>query len=161
VRAADLRPSKHFSRSPARGWTRAARICLVLLACLAQSWMPAQQRHAPGIAAHSVVYDTATTGSGLTPASFDAGRSGVPCAVPSTRASPNGGDGPAPCHHDDCPFCPCFSQVHAAMGILPQEMSRAGYAPPYSQVAPPPVRLGSAARFATFTWQPRAPPILI
>ncbi|MGH6820959.1 MAG: hypothetical protein ACREDU_08890, partial [Methylocella sp.] len=101
----------------------AARVCLVLFACLAQSWMPAQHLYAPGFAAHSVIYDTAATGSGLTPASFDAARSRVPCAVHGTRASPNGGDGPAPCHHGNCPSCPCpcFSQVHAVMGILPQE----------------------------------------
>jgi len=164
VRAAGLRPSKHFSRSPARGWTRAARICLVLLACLAQSWMPAQHRHAPGIAAHSVVHETVATGPDLTQASFDAGRSGVPCAVHGTRASPNGGDGSAPCHHDDCPFCPCpccCSHVHAVMGILPQETARVAYAPPHSTTLAPPALLGSLARFAVFAGQPRAPPILI
>src|ERR1700731_3068629 len=73
VRAAGLRPSKHSSRSPARGWTRAARCCLVLLACLAQLWMPVQHRHAPGIAAHSVVHETAASSSGVTPARFAAG----------------------------------------------------------------------------------------
>jgi len=126
--------------------------------------MPAQHRHAPGIAAHSMVFDTATTGSGLTPASFDAGQSSVPCAVHGTRASSNGGDGPAPCHHGDCPFCPCpccCSDVHAAMGILPQETARAAYAPPLSAIAAPPALLGSLALFAAFAWRPRAPPILI
>jgi hypothetical protein len=164
VRVGGLRPSKRFSRSPARGWTRAARICLVLLACLAQLWMPAQHRHAPGVAAHSMVFDSAATGSGVTPASFDAGQSGVPCAVHGTRASPNGGDGPAPCHHGDCPFCPCpcCSHVQAAMGILPQETARAAYAPStLSAIAAPPALLGSLARFAVIAGQPRAPPILI
>ncbi len=164
MRVAGLRPSKRFSRSPARGWTRAVRICLVLFACIAQLWMPAQPRHARGFAAHSVIYDTATTGSGLTPASFDAGQSSVPCAVHGTRASSNGGDGRAPCHHDDCPFCPCpccCSQVHAAMGILPQETARAAHAPPLSAIAAPPALLGSSTRFAVFAGQPRAPPILI
>ena len=165
MRAAGLRPSKRFSRSPARGWTRAARICLVFLACLAQLWMPAQHRHAPGIAAHSMVHETAASSSGVTPASFDAGQSGVPCAVHGARASPNGGDGPAPCHHGDCPFCPCpccCSHVHAAMGILPQETARATYAPPLSAtVVAPPALLGSRTRFAVFAGQPRAPPILI
>jgi hypothetical protein len=163
VRAAGLRSSKHFSRSPARGWTRAARICLVFLACLAQSWMPAQHRHAPGIAAHSVVHETAASRSGVTPASFDAGQSSVPCAVHGTRSSPNGEDGPAPCHHGNCPFCPCpsCSHVYAAMGILAQETARATYAPPLSAIAAPPVRLGSRTRFAVFAGQPRAPPVLI
>ena len=32
VRVPGLRPSKHFSRSPALGWMQAARICLVFLA---------------------------------------------------------------------------------------------------------------------------------
>jgi hypothetical protein len=164
VRAGGFRPSKRFSRSPARGWTRAARFGLVLLACLAQLWMPAQHRHTPGIAAHSMVFDTAATGLGLTLASFDAGRSRVPCAVHGARASPNGADGPAPCHHGDCPFCPCpccCSHVHAATGILPQETTRAAYAPPLSAIAAPPAILGSRTRFAAFAGQPRAPPILI
>ena len=58
------------------------------------------------------------------------------------------GDGPAPCHHGDCPFCPCpccYSQVYAAMGILPQETARAAYAPPLSAIAAPPALLGSLA----------------
>ncbi len=110
-----------------------------------------------------MVFDTAAAGSDLTLTSFDAGRSRVPCAVHGTRASPNGGDGPSPCPHGDCPFCPCpcWSSVHAAMGILPQGTARAAYAPPLSAIAAPPVLLGSLARFATFTWQARAPPILI
>jgi hypothetical protein len=163
VRAAGFRPSKHFSRSPARGWTRAARCCLVLLACLAQLWMPAQHPHTPGIVAHSVVHETAASSSGVTPASFDAGQSSVPCAIHGNRAGSNGGDGPAPCHHGDCPFCPCCccSQLHAAMGILPQEAARAAYAPPLSAIAAPPALLGSLARFAVIAGQPRAPPILI
>ncbi|MGB6327072.1 MAG: hypothetical protein WBG11_15200, partial [Methylocella sp.] len=124
-----------------------------------------QYRPAPGFAAPSLVLDSAATGSDLTLASFDAGQSGVPCAVHGTRASPNGGDGPAPCHHDDCPFCPCpccCSHVHAAMGILPQETLRAAYAPPLSTtVVAPPALLGSRTRFAVFAGRPRAPPILI
>jgi len=123
--------------------------------------MPAQHRDAPGFAAHSVIYDTAASGSDLTLTSFDAGQSGVPCAVHGTRASPNGGDGPAPCHHGDCPFCPCFSQVHAAMGILPQEATRAAYAPPLSAFAAPPAFLGSLTRPIASDGQPRAPPVLI
>ncbi|MGH6936678.1 MAG: hypothetical protein ACRED2_10940, partial [Methylocella sp.] len=104
------------------------RCCLVLFACLAQLWTPAQHRHAPSIAAHSVVLDTANTGSGLTPASFEAGKSGVPCPVHGTRASSNGGDSPPPCHHDDYPFCPCpCCSLDTAMGNLPQETARAAY----------------------------------
>jgi hypothetical protein len=165
VRVPGLRPSKRFSRSPARGWMRAARCCLVVLACLAQLLGAAQQhQHMPGFAAHAMVHEAAA-GSDLTPASFDAGQSGVPCAVQGTRASPNSGDGPAPCHHGDCPFCPCpccCSHVHTAMGILPQETARAAYAPLLSiTVVAPPALLGSRTRFAAFAGQPRAPPILI
>jgi hypothetical protein len=163
VRVGGLRPSKRFSRSPARGWTRAARICLVFLACLAQSWMPAQHRHAPGSAAHSMVHEAAAGSSGLTSASFDAGQSGVPCAVHGTHASPNGGDGPAPCHHGDCPFCPCpcccCSHLPAAMGILPHDTARVAYAPPHSATVAPPALLGTLTRYETFAGQPRAPPI--
>jgi hypothetical protein len=163
VPAAGLRLNRPLSRSPARGWTRAARICLVILACLAQLWTPAQHRHAPGIVAHSVVLDTATAGSGLAPASFEAGQTSVPGAVHGTRANFGGGDGPPPCHHGDCPFCPCpcCSHVYAAAGILPQETARAAYAPPPSAIAAPPAMLGSLARFAVFAGQPRAPPILV
>jgi hypothetical protein len=165
VRAAGRRPPKRFSRSPARGGTRAARCCLVLLACLAQLSVPAQHPHTLGFAAHSVVHETTASSSGVTPASFDASQSSVPCAVHGTRAGPNGSDGPAPRHHGDCPFCPCpccCSQLHAAMGILPQEMARAAaYAPPVSMTLAPPALLGSLARFAVIAGQPRAPPILI
>jgi hypothetical protein len=165
VRAGGLRPSKRFSQSPARGWTRAARICLVILACLAQLGMPAQHRHSPGIAAHSMFRQVAASSSGVTPASFDAAQSSVPCAVHGARGSPNGGDGPAPCPHGDCPFCPCpccCSQVHAAIGILPQETARLAYAPlPFSTTVAPPALLGTVSRFAVFAGQPRAPPILI
>ncbi|MGH6811493.1 MAG: hypothetical protein ACREDM_03830 [Methylocella sp.] len=136
-----------------RGWTRAARCCLVLLACLAQLWLlPAQAARSTVTAARSAV----------TAASFDAGQSSVPCAVHGTR--PSDGNTPAPCPHGDCPFCPCpccCSHVHAAMGILPQEAARAAYAPPFSTIAAPPVRLGSASRFAVFAGQPRAPPLSI
>jgi hypothetical protein len=162
VRAAGLRLNRPLSRSPARGWTRAARICLVILACLAQLWTPAQHRHAPGIVAHSVVLDTAAAGSGLAPASFEAGKSGVPCPVHGSRANFNGGDGPPPCRHDDCPFCPCpCCSLHTATGILPPETAQASYAPSLSAIAAPPALLGSHARFAVFAGQPRAPPILV
>lgn len=163
VRVPGLWPSTHFSRSPARGWTQAARICLVFLACLAQLWMPAQRLHAAGFAAPSVIYGTAAPGSGATPASFDVGQAGVPCALHGTHASSNSG-GPAPCHNDECSFCPCpccCAQVHAAVGILPQETVRAAYAPLHSTSVAPPALLGSVARFAVFAGQPRAPPILI
>jgi hypothetical protein len=164
VRAASLRPPKRCLRSPMSGWTRAARCCLVLLACLAQLWMPAQHRHAPGFAAHSMVHEIAASSSGVMPASFDAGQSSVPCAVHGARASSNNGDGPAPCPHGDCPFCPCpccYSHVHAAMGILPHDTARLAYAPLLSTTVAPPTLLGSLARFAVFAGQPRAPPILI
>jgi hypothetical protein len=161
VSAAGLRRNQHVSPRSASGWARVAR-CLVFLACLALLWTPAQHWHAPGIASHSAVLDTATAGSGLAPASFEAGKSGVPCAAHGTRASFNGGDGPPPCRHDDCPFCPCpCCSLHTAMGILPQETGRASYAPLLSTTLAPPALLGSPAWFAAFAWQPRAPPILI
>jgi hypothetical protein len=153
-----------MAEAPKTGYARLAGR-LVLVACLAQSWMPAQHRHTLGFAAHSKVHETAGSSSGVTPASFDAGQSSVPCAVHGTRASSNGGDGSAPCHQDDCPFCPCpccCSHVHAAVGILPPETTRAAYAAPLSAiVVAPPALLGSRTRFAVFAGQPRAPPILV
>ena len=88
MRAGGLRPSRRFSRSPARGGTRAARICLVILACLAQLWMPAQHRHSPGIAAHSMVHQIAGSSSGVTPASFDGAQSSVPARYTAPVAAP-------------------------------------------------------------------------
>jgi hypothetical protein len=124
--------------------------------------MPAQQPHALGFAARSAVLDTATTGPGMTSASLKAGKSGVPCAVHATHASSTGGDGPPPCHHDDCPFCPCpCCSLDTAMSILPQETARASNAPLLSTIVAPPVLLGSLVWLAAFAWQPRAPPILI
>jgi len=110
-----------------------------------------------------MVSDPVATGSGFTPARFDAGQSGVPCPLHGTHATSHDGNGPAPCHHGDCPFCPCpcCSHVYAAMGILPQETSRAAYAPPLSATVAPAALLGSLARFAVIAGQARAPPILI
>ena len=67
MRAALSIPHRHrnVSRNAARAWSRAARCCLVLLACLAQLLVPAQPRHAPHIASHSIVFITAATSSGL------------------------------------------------------------------------------------------------
>ena len=162
MRAAGLRRNRHLSRRSARGWAPVARCCLVFLTCLALLWTPAQHWHAPGIASHSSVLDTANTESGLTTASFEAGKSGVPCAAHGTRASPNGGNGPPPYQDDDCPFCPCpCCSLDTAMGILPQETARASYAPLLSTIVAPPVLLGSLVWLAAFAWQPRAPPILI
>lgn len=163
VRAAGLRPSKRFSRSPAGGWTRAARCCLVFLACLAHLLGAAQQhQHTPGFAAHAMVHEATPSSTGVTAASFHAEQSGVPCALHGTRAGNGNGNAP-PCPHGDCPFCPCpcCASLHAAIGIVPQEAARADYAAPFSTIAPPPVRLGSAVRFATIAGQPRAPPLSI
>ena len=163
VRAARFQCRRQFSRSSAYSWRQAVRFWLVFIACLAQIGMPAQHWLAPGFAAHSMVSDPVATGSGFTPARFDAGQSGVPCPLHGTHATSHDGNGPAPCHHEDCPFCPCLCcvHVHAAVGILLQETARTDYAPPFSRLAPPPVRLGSSARFACIAGQPRAPPILI
>lgn len=159
VRATGLRSTQNLSRRSARGWTRAIRCCLVLLACTAQLWMTAQPRQLPGFAAHFTV--SAVRSSGVTLASFDAGQSSVHCALHGTSASTNGGDGPAPCRHGDCPDCPCCAPIDAAIGMLPHEAAPAGYPPPFSAIAAPPARLGPLARFAVFAGQPRAPPILI
>ena len=162
MRAAGLRRNQHLSRRSARGWARVARCCLVFLACLAQLWTPALHWHAPRIASRSVLLDAATTGSHLTLANFEAGKSRVPCAAHGTRASSNGGNGPPPYQDDDCPFCPCpCCSLDTAMGILPQETARASYAPLLSTTVAPPELFGSLVWFAAFAWQPRAPPILI
>jgi hypothetical protein len=158
VRAAALH--RGVSRSSARSWTRSVRCCLVVLACLAQLFA-APHRHSPGFAARSIVSDTAATGSGFSLASFDAGKSGVPCAH---HASSYDGNGPSPCDHEDCPCCACLcccSLMHAALGILPQDTARAVFVPLLVTIAAPPAFLGSRARSAAFAGQPRAPPILI
>ncbi len=162
VRAAAL----HYSllRSFARGFTRTICCCLVLLACLAQLWMSAQYRHTPGFAAHAMVSRAAAEASSLTLGSIDAGQPGVPCALHGAHASSHQGNGLPPCNNGDCPccpFCPCCAAVHAAMGILPQEMARADYAPFVSTFAAPPAVLGLITRFVAFAGQPRAPPVLI
>ncbi|MGH6847652.1 MAG: hypothetical protein ACREC0_09480 [Methylocella sp.] len=116
----------------------------------------------PGFAAHAVVHEAAPSSSGATAASFHAERSGVPCAVHGTRA--DGGNGPAPCPHGDCPFCPCpccCSHANAAIGILPQETARLAYACLLSTTVAPPTFLGTLTRFAVFAGQPRAPPLSI
>jgi hypothetical protein len=166
VRAVGLH--RGLTRSVARDWTRAVRCCLAVIACLAQLMVAAQyHQHAPGFAAHAMVHEAASSSSGVTAASFHAEQSGVPCAFHGTRANDGNGSGGAPCPccpHGDCPFCPCpccCSHVNAAIGILPQETARAAYTPPFSTIIAPPARLGSAARFAVFAGQPRAPPLSI
>jgi hypothetical protein len=126
--------------------------------------MPVQHRHAPGFAAHAMVSGAAAEASGHTLASIDAGQAGVPCPLHSAHGSFHDGNGPPPCNNGDCPcchFCPCCSLVHAAMGILPQELAHADYAPLVSRFATTPAILGLVTRFAAHPWQPRAPPVLI
>ena len=160
MRAACFQPHRHrvTSRNTASAWSRAARCCLVLLACLAQLLVPAQHRHAPAIASHSIVFIPAATSSGLTLASFDAEQSGVRCAPDFAHSGSHDDGTPPPCQHDNCPCCPT---VHAAAGILPAETTRVVYAPRLSEAVAPPARLGTFKRFAAFAGQPRAPPILI
>ncbi len=102
--------------------------------------------------------------SRLTLLSIDAGQPGVPCALHGAHANSHQGNGPPPCNNGDCPccpFCPCCAAIHAAMGILPQEVVRADYAPFVSTFAAPPAVLGLITRFVAFAGQPRAPPVLI
>jgi len=112
-----------------------------------------------------MVYTAGAEGAaGAAPASLAARQSGVPCALHGARASPDyGTNSPAPCPNGDCPFCPCpcCAPLHAAIGILPQVAARTEYAPSFSAISLPPIRLGSALRFAVIAGQPRAPPILI
>jgi hypothetical protein len=160
VRAVCLQSPRHrvFSRNPARGWTRALRCSLILFACLAQLLGPAQHRHAPGLASHTIVFTTLATDSGLTLASFDAEKSGVRCQADLTNAGSHDDGTPPPCPHDNCPCCP---PVHATAGILPADTTRVAYAPRLSEAVAPPALLGTFTRFAAFAGQPRAPPILI
>ena len=158
-------PDRGLKQSFAGDWARAARYCLGLLACLAQLSAPAQAGHPPAIAAHSIIHKAgADAAAGVASASVAAAHSGVPCALHAARAGPDKGtSSPAPCPNGDCPFCPCpcCAPLHAAFGILPQEMSRATYASSFSEIALPPTRLGSPLRFAVIAGQPRAPPVLI
>jgi hypothetical protein len=154
----------HFLRSSSWSLARTARFCLVLLACLGQLWMPAQHRHAPGIAMHTMVSGAAAEGSGPTLVGIGAGQKGVPCALHSTHASTEHGNAPPPCTNGDCPccaFCPCCALMDAAMGILPQELARADYATLTSTFAAAPASLGPVTRLAARPGQPRAPPVLI
>jgi hypothetical protein len=161
VRAAALHCG--LTRSFTRGCTRAVRLWLVLLACLAQLWMPVQHRHAPGFAAHAMVSGAAAEASGLMQASFDAGQSSVPCPLHSAHASSHDGNAPAPCNGDCpcCAFCPCCALMHAALGILPQELARVDYVPLVAKFAATPASLGMVTRPAPHPGQPRAPPVLI
>ena len=156
MRAAALLRS--LTQCAARDWPRAARFCLALFACLSQLSAPVQQRLAPSVAASFSGTSTVHTRSGLAPAPFDTAQASVPCAA--HRSVTGGGHDPAPCH-GDCPFCPCCAPLHTAFGVLPQEMSRTAYAPPFSKRGPPPLRLGSGAHFDVIAGQPRAPPVLI
>jgi hypothetical protein len=158
VRVTSSQPPRHrdFSRTSARGWTRTARCWLILFACLAQSLVFAQHRHAPGFASHSIV--TAAK-SGPHRASDGLEQTAVRCALDIGHADSSDHGAPPPCQEDNCPCCP---PVHAAAGILPPETAYTAYAPLLSKtVAPLPALLGCRTRPVTFDGQPRAPPILI
>ncbi|MGA7655838.1 MAG: DUF2946 family protein [Methylocella sp.] len=132
---------------------RAVQYWLVLLACLAQLWMPPQHRHAPGIATQTIGLHVSAANSSL-----GAGKSDVRCSLPGGGSSPHDGGAPAPCQNDNCPCCPF---VPAAIGVLPQEAARAAYSPRLATTVTPPALLGLLTRSAGFAGQPRAPPILI
>lgn len=142
----------------ARDWPRSAGYCLAVIACLSQLSAPAQHRLAQSVAASFSDYSALDARSGFAPAPFDTVHASVPCAA--HRSGTAGSNGPAPCP-GDCPFCPCCATLHAEFGILPQEMSWIAYARPFSELGPPPLRLGSSAHFDVIAGQPRAPPVLI
>jgi hypothetical protein len=158
LRAAAL--NRGVMRDSVRGWPRAACCCLVVFACLVQLWLPAQPWHAPGFNAHAVV-NGAAGGPAATLVSFGGGKTRIHCAVHAAQAGSHEGNGPAPCDHNTCPYCPCCAPLHAALGILPQDSARLAYAPLFATVSAPPARLRSLARPASFEGRPRGPPILI
>ena len=162
VGAASLQRCGHFLLSCTCSSTRVVRPWLVLLACLAQLWIPAQSRHAPAFATHTIAYSAAATG--LTIVSVDEGQSGDPCPLRGPRPSSHDSNGPSPCDHENCPCCACLcccSLMHTALGILPQETARAVFAPLLATIAVPPAFLGALTWSVGFAGQPRAPPILI
>jgi len=126
--------------------------------------MAVQHGHAPGFATHAMASSAVAQRSGTTLVSIDKGQTGVPCAFHGAHASADHGNSPPPCNNGDCPscaFCPCCALMHAAMGILPQELAHAGYAPHISAFAATPAILATVTRFAAYPGQPRAPPVLI
>jgi hypothetical protein len=137
---------------------RAARYFVVLVACLVQSWTPAEQRHAPAFAAHVIAPEPGAASSDLANASLGAGKSDIRCSRLGDPSSSDHGKAPIPCQHDNCPCC---SLVHAAIGVLLQDAARAIYTPRLSTTVAPPSLLGVLTRFEAFSGQPRAPPILI
>ncbi len=149
---------RSLTQCAARDWARRACFCLFLFACLSQLSAPVQQRLAASVAASFSGYTTVHTRSGIAPEQFNTAHASVPCAA--HRSGTGGSNDPVPCH-GDCPFCPCCATLHAAIGILPQEMSRTAYAWPFSKLGPPPLRLGRSAHFDVIAGQPRAPPVLI
>jgi hypothetical protein len=158
VRAAGLLfpLSRGRTRSSSKGLARIARCWVVLVACLVQSWTPAEQRHAPAFAAHGVALNSGAASSDLANASTET--SDIRCSLLGDPSSSDHGKAPIPCQHDNCPCC---SLVHAAIGVLPQDAARAIYTPRLSTIVAPPSLLGSLTRFEAFSGQPRAPPILI
>ncbi len=159
VRQVDLRPHlrRGCTRSSSKGWTQIAHYWLVLIACLAQLWMPAQHRHMP-FAAHAIALNSGAASSGLAPYGLGAGKSAVHCSLLGDDSSPHNGGAPAPCQNDNCPCCPF---VPAATGVLPQEAARAAYSPRLAATVAPAAVIGSPTRSAGIAGQPRAPPILI
>jgi hypothetical protein len=158
VRAAGLLfpLSRGWTRSSSKGLARIARCFVILVACLVQSWTPAEQRQAPAFAAHVTASDAGAASSDLANASLE--KSDVRCSRLGDPSNSDHGKAPPPCQHDNCPCC---SLVHAAIGVLPQDSARAIYTPRLSTIVAPPSLLGSLTRFEAFSGQPRAPPILI
>ena len=138
--------------------TRVARFWLLLVACLAQLWMPPHDEHMRGVAAHVLSSHSDAASSGLATSSISAAKADIRCSPAGAQSGSHDGDAPAPCQQDNCPCCPL---VHATVGILPQEAAFAGFAPLLAKTVTPPARLGAFNSSPAFAGQPRAPPVLI
>ena len=158
MQAVGLRYPLHRGRTRGSSRTRVARFWLLLVACLAQLWMPPHDEHMRGVAAHVLSSHSDAASSGLATSSISAAKADIRCSPAGAQSGSHDGDAPAPCQQDNCPCCPL---VHATVGILPQEAAFAGFAPLLAKTVTPPARLGAFNSSPAFAGQPRAPPVLI
>jgi hypothetical protein len=143
-----------FSRKSARGWGRAVRCWFILLACIAQSFVFAQHKHASIAHSHVIV----AAGSRHQFLSTGLEHAAVRCAKVYGHAGSSGHGSPSPCQEDNCPCCPL---ADGAAAILPQEFAYASNPPRHLRTIALPVYLGALTRPVTHNGQPRAPPIQV